>query len=172
MHLSFASRTLICSLSVFGAAAALSEAVAGPIEVAFSGVDRYVDAGDSPSEVKDNLTTLKRHLERLGTDTLPKGSTLRVEFTDVDLAGRVQPALRLPQRVRVLDGAVDGPRLTLKYTFTTADGRSESGSEALTDPAYLVHPSASQGSSPLRYETRLLTQWVRTRFDVAGRAAK
>lgn len=136
----------------------------GAADVVFVQPERFVDAGTDPADARAKLHELRRALQALARQWLSPGRTLAVEVEQVDLAGQVEPALRLPQRLRVLRGGADWPRIDFKYTLSDADGRTlDAGSASLSDPAYLQHPIADTGES-LRYERRMLAQWFRSRF--------
>jgi hypothetical protein len=149
-------------------AATPDTATPSAVEVVFVDAARYVDAGDSPAEVAENETVLRRHLQALGQRWLPQGARLRIEVTGIDLAGQVLPALRSPQRLRVLDGGADWPQIALRYLLARADGVTERGEESLSDPTYLLHRIQPSGLDRLPYEQRLLTQWFRQRFEAAA----
>jgi hypothetical protein len=136
----------------------------GSADIVFTLPERYIDAGDGPAEVRANLAVLQRSLQELARQWLQPGQSLRIEVEQVDLAGRVEPALRHPQPLRVLRGDTDWPRIDLKYTLSTATtGTQASGTASISDQAYLLHPVANIGE-PLRYERRMLAQWFRQRF--------
>lgn len=164
----------LLALSVGAPTLAAAPAEAGPrgsTEIVFTQPERYVDAGDGPAEVRANLAVLQRTLQELGQKWLQPGQSLRIEVEQVDLAGRVEPALRFPQPLRVLRGGADWPRIDLRYTLSTAaTGAQESGTAALSDKAYLLHPIANTGD-PLPYERRMLAQWFRHRFGERPAAA-
>lgn len=160
--------TLPCSPS---SAAAPDAAAPAAVQVEFAQPERFIDAGDGPADIRANLAVLGRCLQDLGRQWLQPGQSLRIEVDQVDLAGRVEPPLRLPQSLRVLRGGADWPRIELKYTLRDATtGAQESGAASISDPAYQVHPTAYSGES-LRYERRMLAQWFRTRFGTRPAAA-
>jgi hypothetical protein len=174
------ARTLIVNaVAVLAALAgapsfAAPAAVPGPpgsVEIVFMQPERYIDAGDGPAEVRANLALLQRSLQELARQWLQPGQSLHIEVEQVDLAGRVEPALRHPQPLRVLRGDVDWPRIDLQYTLSTAaTGTPTSGTASISDQAYLLHPIANTGE-PLRYERRMLAQWFRQRFGQRPAAA-
>lgn len=106
---------------------------AGEVAVVFTQAQRYTDIGFAPATRERNLSTLQEHLSRWG-QRLPKDARLELEFLDVDLAGVERPVGREPF-VRVIDGRVDGPRMTLRWTLWKArpsplQGRSSSATWA------------------------------------------
>ena len=81
---------------------------------------------------------LTRHLQALAAQ-LPATQNLRVEFTDIDLAGHLKPLYRSGQDIRVLTGRTDWPRLALHYHLSSAGTTLASGDESLADMGYLQH---------------------------------
>lgn len=162
-------RRLVTASSVLAALLAVLPAVHaanGPqVEVTAPRIDQFLDAGDGPREAQGSVALLSRHLQALGREGLSADRRLRIEITELDLAGRLLPALRHPQRLRVLDGAADWPRIDLRYELRGPDDALlDQGETSLSDKTYLLHPIAATGAEPLRYERRLLTQWFRGRF--------
>ena len=113
------------------------------------------------------LALLSRHLERSADRILPAGERLDVTFTDIDRAGRVEP-WRGPEwnDVRIVKD-IYPPRIDLRFTLTGADGRVlASGERRLRDSAFLMR-STPDDSDPLRFEKRLLDDWLRREFRPA-----
>jgi hypothetical protein len=138
------------------------------VEVTFTGVDRYIDAGDGARDTQTNLDVLKSCLQRLGKRTLLPGQRLQIEIVQVDLAGRLVPALRFAQQVRVLNGGADWPRIDLRWVLTQPDGSTQRGEDSLADMTYQLSPLPGNGGEPLRYEQRMLARWFHSRFDAAA----
>jgi hypothetical protein len=143
------------------AAAALPLAVAGSATVSFVNPDRFSDIGFAPTDRQNNLQALERHLQALAQRRLPDDQVLKVDVLDVDLAGEERPSRRTGRELRVLRGGADWPRIKLRYSLE-ANGRTlRSGEETLSDMSYLHGFSDTYGSEPLRYERRMLDQWLR-----------
>ena len=54
------------------------------------------------------------------------------------------------------------PRINLQFTVTDAQGRViDQGERKLVDNAYLYGPTRLSDTDPLRYEKRLLDDWLR-----------
>lgn len=128
--------------------------------------ERFVDAGDGAAERRQNLGELERQLQRLGSQVAAPGQRLRLEITQVDLAGRLQPLIGARvQPTRVLDGAADWPRIDLRWTLLNADGQVErSGAASIDDKTYLQRRLPDSGIDRLRYEQRMLAQWFKATF--------
>ncbi|HEX3141579.1 MAG TPA: DUF3016 domain-containing protein [Rhizobacter sp.] len=130
---------------------------------------KFVDPGDAPREIEANIKTLTRHLQGLGQRALAPGQRLQIEIVELDLAGRLSSSARVGQRVRVINGAADWPRIDLRYVLSGPTGELRRGEESLSDQNYMVHPLRNT-DEPLRYEQRLLTQWFESRFGAAASA--
>jgi hypothetical protein len=154
------------------AAAALFAPVpgfAGTAEVSFVAPERFTDAAHrrGPSRQLDrNLAHLENHIAKLAR-SLPEGQILKVEVTDIDLAGWIEPSAD-PYDIRVLRD-VHPPRIVLNYTLARDGAAPVSGRSALTDIAYLHRSAFGPADDSLRYEKRLLTEWFRKQIvNAAG----
>lgn len=111
------------------------------------------------------LTELARHMQRRGSRVIGAGQHLDVTITDIRRAGACEP-WRGPQwdDVRVIKN-IYSPRINLRYTLTTADGKLvRSGEATLRDAAFLSRATATRDDDPLRYEKRMLDSWLRHEF--------
>lgn len=155
---SAATPPLACAVALLTALAAPAALGAGTVRVSYVEPDRYADAGRGAHERQRTMTALTDYLQDLGKQ-LPDGRTLNVEVTEIDLAGNLDPA-RLGSELRVVRGGADWPRLHLRYTLLDGDRVQRSGQARLADLNYLdgLRP-ASQASTELAYEKRMLKQW-------------
>ena len=136
----------------------------GRAEVRYIAPERFTDAGFGVLERERTQNLLTRQLEQLAS-RLPDGQVLKVEFTDVDLAGEVD-SLSV-HRLRVMGQLPDAPRLSLRFELTKDGQVVTRGEEQLRDLSYLVRRSGLRASDPLPYESRLLSEWFSTRFAAA-----
>jgi hypothetical protein len=92
------------------------------------------------------------------------GATLSLKFTDIDLAGRLEP-----WRIRKFDDVrfdFDGSPLRLYFVYTLADSKGKvlaSGSESLVESYYLnrhIGYPNSEEVSTLFYEKVALSRWL------------
>jgi hypothetical protein len=134
---------------------------AGQVEVRFKPGAQLTDIGYSLDGDR-NLQTLGGYFRSLAA-RLPDGQTLSIDVQDVDLAGDVKPWL-LGRDMRVLRGRVDGPRLDLQWTLSSAGQTMARGTDRLTDMAYLMHPVRVGHDGPLPYEARLIDRWFTDRI--------
>ncbi|MBH1984159.1 MAG: DUF3016 domain-containing protein [Burkholderiales bacterium] len=154
------TRALVAGLALL----ASSVAWAGT-EVQFSKPDQYTDVPFNPQERDDVLKELSRHFEKLGA-SLPPGQTLKIEVTDVDLAGRENPSLRAGQEIRVMNGRVDWPRMRLHYVLEQDGKVIRSGDAGLSDMSYLTRINHYFSNEKLRYEKLMIDDWYANTFGI------
>ena len=137
---------------------------AGEAKMSLHNPDKFTDIEPGNGTNK----SFRKGLERAFTEelsksanALPAGQTLEVTFTDIDLAGEVDP-VEMPggYQLRLLKD-VYFPRLEFDYRVLDATGAvvSEQKSVELKDMAYLSGPRASTTSTSFYYETRMLRDW-------------
>ncbi len=146
-------------------AAAVLPAQAGEVEVKFIEPDKFSDAGRSRLDRERTLKGLGDYLQALGRE-LPEGQTLRLEVTDLDLAGNLEPfGWRRMDEVRVLRGRADWPHLNLRYTLQ-AEGRTlKTGDAHLADLSYMYALRGRElGQGDLAYEKRMVRRWFDETF--------
>ena len=110
------------------------------------------------------LGPLARYLQRRAGSRLAAGQQLAITITDIRRAGACEP-WRGPQMddVRVIKNLYP-PRIDLRYTLSAADGSVvRSGEARLRDNAFLSRGTMSR-DDPLRYEKRMLDDWLRRTF--------
>ena len=103
----------------------------------------------------------------------PDGQQLAVTITDIKRAGDYEPWHGLQmQDVRFMRD-IYPPRVSLQFTLTDAQGQViDQGERKLVDSSYLYGGTRLSDTDPLRYEKRLLDDWLRRELrqdhDVAG----
>lgn len=148
-------------------------AQAGEVVVSFQEPLRYADIGFGAVTRERNLKTLQDHMEAWGA-RLPAAQRLEIEVLDVDLAGIEQPVGREPF-VRVLNGKVDSPRATLRWTLRQGASVLASGRDELGDLGYAHRLALGDRLQPLYYDRRMLDEWLQSRVverSAAGAAAR
>lgn len=156
---------LCCCLATLLSAAGAGHA-AGVVDVSFVAPERYTDAGDDGRTRTDNLARLSDHLVRLGQRFLGDGQSLTIEVLDVDLAGRMKPVGGRGE-LRVVNGRIDWPRMSLRYRLEAGGRVLQSGAESVADVNYLVGASTRHDADPLRYEKAMLDGWFKAHFAAA-----
>jgi len=160
---------LAASLAVVAAAHALSPPPER-IQVIWAPTDKL-------SEVRDNqmqrgwlrpeqwMKALSDDLRNRADRVLPPGEQLQVTINDIKLAGSYEPWRRAEQQdIRILKD-IYPPRVSLHYKLLASDGSTiREGDKKLMDGAYLQRSVAADSTDPLRYDKRLLSEWVSREF--------
>lgn len=133
-------------------------ALAAEVSVSFINAERYTDIGFGSVVRQRNLKTLQDHMSEWGS-RLPPQQRLELEVLDVDLAGIEKPFGREPL-VRVLNGRVDGPRMTLRWTLREGATVLASGQDDLSDSAYANRMQLGDRAKPLYFDLRMLDEWL------------
>jgi hypothetical protein len=95
------------------------------------------------------------------------GDKLALTFTDIDLAGRIDPSkTRNLSNIRIDRNIASPLRLYFDYTLTDSNGKILArGSKSLVDADYLYrytyYPNQPK-STPLFYEKATLSRWIDT----------
>ena len=136
----------------------------------FSEAKQYPGSGLGRESPDEWLTDLANHLRYRAERVLPQGDDLHVTFTNVQRAGTYEP-WRGPQwdDVRIIKD-IYPPRIDLTFTLTDANGGVvKEGKRELRDPAFLQRGILNE-SDPLRFEKRMLDDWLRSEFQEKGSA--
>lgn len=169
----YASRRLSILTGVVSALVGVSALSASPplperIKVSWSNPVDFADAHESYGVDRDRpedwLSDLARHLRYRADRTLGSGQRLDVTFTDIKRAGTFEP-WRGPRwdEIRVIKD-IYPPRIDLRYLLTSDDGSVlAQGERQLRDNAFLMHDTTN-ASDPLRFEKRMLDDWLRREF--------
>jgi hypothetical protein len=138
---------------------------AAAVVVSFHPAYQYTDVGVQGYDADTAMSGLESHLQRLGARYLAPDRTLRVEFLDIDLAGRVELG-RYP--VRIMKDSNDAPKLRLRYTLEAGGRVLDSGEDTLTDTSYMQFKGRLDTNESLYYEKRLLDEWFKAHFAQAA----
>jgi hypothetical protein len=136
----------------------------------FSEAKQYPGTGLGRESPDEWLTNLANHLRYRAERVLPQADDLHVTFTNVQRAGTYEP-WRGPQwdDVRIIKD-IYPPRIDLTFTLTDANGSVvKEGKRELRDPAFLQRGILNE-TDPLRFEKRMLDDWLRSEFPDAGDA--
>lgn len=152
-------RTFPASFALLAIVAAVGAAQAGTVDVSFVEPDKFVDAGRASWDIKQTTETLADHFKGYAK-RLPATQALKVEVTDVDLAGELRPT-RDAHEIRVLRGRADWPRITLRYSLTENGRVLRSGEAKVDDMSYMMQPLRGHAGTALAYERRMLDEWFK-----------
>ena len=167
----FAALFLAGSVALASAATAPSPAAAERVRVDWTNPGDFAEAKENPGfgigrqTPEEWLPELAKHLQTRADRVLPAGERLAVTFTNVKRAGTYEP-WRGPQwdDVRIVKD-IYPPRISLHFTLTSANGATLSeGDRSLRDPAFLSRGLLYAQDDPLRFEKRLLDDWLRREF--------
>jgi Protein of unknown function (DUF3016) len=144
------------------------------VDVNWTDPSQFSDTKTSPAgagrlKPEEWLGDLAKHLKYRAARVLPAGDHLEVTFTDVQRAGRYEPGSG-PRwdDVRIIK-TIYPPSIDLRFTLKDADGKIVSeGTRKLRDQSFMQR-SVANTTDPLRYEKRMLDDWVRKEFSKSGR---
>lgn len=157
MASTFFKRTVLFGLTSvsLGAIAAAAQAQA---EVNFIKPENFADIGWAGVDRDNAMKQLGEHFKALAARELP-GKQLKIDVTDIDLAGEVEPRVRM-DRVRILR-SVTIPRMSFTYTLSENGQVLKSGKANLKDMNYQdAGGNRYFDSEPLRYEKKMIDDWV------------
>ena len=140
---------------------------AGTVAVSFVDPARFRDIVDEHLRSQAHLAALRRHFEEAAAPLVGDGQSLRIEVTDVDLAGEIRRTGG-PDPIRVMSGGADWPRIELRYVLEGAGRPVRSGQARLQDLAYLQRSAGLKLGIELPYERRLIDEWMRSEFAVGA----
>ncbi len=148
-------------LAVFLAAPA---AQAGEANMTWRNPEKFTDIDAGEAAQKSFSKGLEKAFQAeldAQAKRLPEGYRLELTFTDIDLAGEVDPVyLRDYREIRILKDAYF-PRLSFDYRVLDAGGKPVAGQQGveLKDMAYLSGPKLGSASTAFFYERRMLADW-------------
>lgn len=157
---------LVAAMSLAG----IASADPSRVTVNWAPADQLTEVKQNPMErgqmrTKDWEGALTTYLQKRADRQLPPGQRLDVTFDDIKLAGDYEP-WHSPQAqdIRFMKD-IYPPRATLSYKLIDADGRTiKEGSSKLLDMAYLERPTVATDTDPLRFDKRLLDDWLKKEF--------
>ncbi len=140
---------------------------AGPVNVQWNDPDTFTELRSSRNRFEAErgnwVQQLAEYTRKSAEKVLQPGQTLDVTLVDIKRAGDFEP-WHGPRAndIRIMRD-IYPPRITLQYVLKGADGavRNE-GEAALRDSGFLHGGVGLQSSNdPLRYEKKLIEDWVR-----------
>ena len=111
------------------------------------------------------LGQLARYVQSRADRVVAGGQTLQVTITDIQRAGQCEP-WRGPNLddVRIIKD-IYPPSISLHFALTDANGHIVSeGDRKLRDSAFMHRGTLLNQDDPLRFEKRLLDDWLRDEF--------
>lgn len=156
---------LACLVLTFGCASdrpAGATGGGGTVAVRFLEPQRFTDfvePGPAPANQERLMRNLADFAERTGRGVVPAGQTLEIEFTDIDLPGRLS---RGPRPTRVTRGT-ESAQVRLNYRLRDAGGRVlREGSDGFTrHPTALAAQRSFDRDLSLKLVADGLAAWMR-----------
>jgi hypothetical protein len=146
-------------------------APASQIVAEFTDVDKFIDFSVNGLSEEKTLSIfqaeLKPELDRLAKKYLQDGQVLTLNFTDIDMAGDIQPwRNRYNADIRYVED-IYRPRLVFTYSLADAEGNVLKEGEAdIVDLAFMMNTLATFRAHHMSffYELDLLSNWMRKTF--------
>ncbi len=143
---------------------------ASRIDVAFDHPENFTDVKDRalPTDKgRDNiLSNIRTFIVERADRILPEGYSLKMTFTDIDLAGEFEPQRGAQwDDVRIVK-AIYPPAFKFSYAVTDPSGRIvKQGSENIRDMTFDTRITFDRGD-PLHYEKDTLDDWMRSNLRI------
>ncbi|WP_457421082.1 DUF3016 domain-containing protein [Roseateles sp. P5_E7] len=149
---------------------ALTATAQADVQVNFVKPETFVDIKDNNGfRQEEILKDIEAHLVAQAQKYLP-GRDVRINVTDVDLAGNVEPFGRSATWVRVMR-TVTLPSISLNYEVLDGGKVMQQGKAELRDMNYQNGFSSYFNSDTLRYEKRMIDRWFQDEFRATTAAA-
>lgn len=108
---------------------------------------------------------LAQYLQTTAAKRLAPGESLQVTLTDISRAGEYEPWHGISMQDARVVRDIYPPRISLTFKRSDAQGNViEEGERKLVDSAFMMGSSTFGNSDQLRYEKRLLDDWLRREF--------
>lgn len=137
----------------------------GPVSVRWEDPSNFAEIRQSRNRFDARrgnwVEQLAQHLRTRAQKQLPEGQTLQVDITDIKRAGDYEPwhGPQFDDTRFIRD--IYPPRIVLNFKRTDANGQTvEEGQRTLRDMSFLMGPRTGSDSDPLRYEKRLIDDWL------------
>ena len=131
-------------------------------EVTFVRPERFMDLGDSDRDRESTMALIASHIKQQ-TQRYAPGDDLAIEFTDIDLAGVIEPVGPRMERMRVLR-SITWPRLEFRYVVSRGGEQTLQGEARLSDMSYQDHVFGHMNTDPIRFEKQLIDDWFKRTF--------
>ena len=135
-------------------------------EVIWTDYEKYRDIrpgnGSRKHFRESTFHNIEKHIAKLA-EKLPEGQVLKIDVTDVDLAGDTF-AGGIDQ-IRIIKD-IYFPRINFSYQLVSADGNEiESAEVILKDMSFLMGSRLRYRNESLGYEKNMLDEWFLETFD-------
>ena len=139
---------------------------AANVEVKWTEPDEYRDiysGNESKKKFREHMfNEMNKHFTKLAA-TIPERYTLKINITDVDLAGDVHAGGI--HQVRIIKD-IYSPRMELSFELLDVNKHIvHSGDEKLKDMAFMMHSRLKYRHRSFSYEKQMLDDWFDDRFE-------
>jgi hypothetical protein len=145
---------------------ALASNVDSPVKVSWTDPAQFTDIRYSrnrwEAERGNWVGDLAGYFQKALSKRLPPGQQMQITITDIKRAGDYEPwhGPRFDD-VRIVKD-IYPPRMSFNWVRTDASGQViDQGEKKLVDTAFLMGNVSINDSDPLRYEKRMIDDWVR-----------
>jgi len=162
-------------LALVAGAALATSAPPDRVSVTWAPTQQLTEVKDNPMQrgwlrPEEWEHQLGDHLRRRADRVLAPGERLDVRIDDIKLAGAFEPWHMRPgmEDVRIMKD-IYPPRIDLHYRLIASDGSTiREGDAKLRDQAYLQRATAANTTDPLRFDKRMIDDWLRHEFGRKG----
>lgn len=150
---------------------AFAAGVHADVQVKFVEPEKFSDIKDNNGfKQMDLLKDIEAHLVEQAAKHLP-GRDVRIQVTDVDLAGEVEPFGNHMQWLRVMR-SVTLPSIAIRYEVRDGDKIVQQGETRLRDMNYQDGFNPYSAGDPLRAEKRMIDRWFKDEFNPSVAAGR
>lgn len=140
--------------------------IAAEVELTWTDPSKFIDISEGDKNrhsFRENVFyNFEKHFKKMAKD-LPEDQVLKVEITNLDLAGTTQHAGI--NRVRIVKQNYP-PRIMFNYQLLNADKTVDmEGEENLKDFSFMSSPSLRYKNDALGYEMQMLDKWFKATFE-------
>lgn len=152
-------------LALFTVVLLQNVAYAATSEVTWTDPDKYRDINPGEYNRKkfreNTFYNFEKHFTKLA-EKLPEGQVLKIEVTDVDLAGDTHAAGI--NRTRIVKD-IYFPRMDFSYQLVNADGSEILADKvSINDMGFMVGNNLKYRNDALGYEKKMLDEWFNKTF--------
>lgn len=142
----------------------------GPVHVEWTDPAQFSDIRQSsnPSAARrgDWVRGIASYLQKRAATRIPSGDTLDITITDIRRAGDYEPWRGFSSSDTRFIRDLYPPRIELTFRQTGRDGQVvDEGERKLTDLGFLMSASTIGDTDALRFEKRLVDDWLRKEFE-------
>jgi hypothetical protein len=153
------------SLTAFFLFAISGNVIAGQSEITWTEPEKYTDirpGSESKKRFRNRIfKNFEKHFIKL-SEQLPEGQILKLNVTNVDLAGDVR--FSPMQEFRIIKD-IYIPRFKFTYELLNADKTIvDSGKVDLKDMSFMNSPSLHSKNDTLKYEKSMIDKWFKSAF--------